>query len=135
MTPTSSLTLDSSIIVHHMRTGDARVAARLKAASELYVPLTALGEILYGIKRSGNDPRAVEQWQKFSQNVVILRPDDSTVAAYAEIKQHLVIKGRPIPDNDMWIAATARSFDLPLYCRDAHFNELADIMTVVQALK
>ncbi len=61
MTPTSSLTLDSSIIVHHMRTGDARVAARLKAASELYVPLTALGEILYGIKRSGNDPRAVEQ--------------------------------------------------------------------------
>ena len=44
-------------------------------------------------------------------------------------------QGNPIPDNDMWIAATAKSHDLPLYCRDDHFDELADIRTVIQKPK
>ena len=132
MNPKSSLALDSSIIIRHMRTADSEIAAKLKAAAELYLPLTALGEILYGIKRSGNDARAVEQWRRFNQNVVILRPDEFTAAAYAEIKQHLACKGKLIPDNDMWIAATAKGHDLPLYCRDTHFDELTDLMTIVQ---
>jgi tRNA(fMet)-specific endonuclease VapC len=97
------------------------------------VPLTALGEILYGIRRSGNDVRAVAQWRRFSQNVVLLHPDESTADAYAEIKNHLASKGKLIPDNDMWIAATAMSHDLPIYCRDGHFDELTGLMTVVQA--
>jgi tRNA(fMet)-specific endonuclease VapC len=128
----SSLALDSSIIIRHMRKANAEIAASLKAASELYVPLTALGEIYYGINRSGNDARAVEQWRRFSQSVVILYPDEATAVAYAEIKMHLEIKGKRIPDNDMWIAATAKSFDLPLYCRDGHFDELKEIMTIMQ---
>lgn len=115
MNPTSSLALESSIIIRHMRTAEPAIAAQLKAAAELYVPLTALGEILYGIRRSGNDARAVEQWRRFSQNVVLLRPDESTAAAYAEIKDHLGGKGKLIPDNDMWIAATAKSHELPLF--------------------
>ncbi len=132
MNPTSSLALGSSIIIRHMRMAEPAIAARLKAATELYLPLTALGEILYGIQRSGNDPRAVEQWGRFSQNVVLLRPDEFTAAAYAEIKQHFASKGKLIPDNDIWIAATAKSHDLPLYCRDSHFDELVDLVTVIQ---
>lgn len=133
MKPTGSLALDSSIIIRHMRAADPEIAARLKSATELYIPLTALGEILFGIKRSGDDARAIEQWLRFSQNVVLLMPDESTAASYAEIKRHLGNKGKLIPDNDMWIAATARSHDLPLYCRDTHFDELSGIMTIIQA--
>ena len=128
-----SLALDSSIIIRHMRTADPAIATKLKAANELYMPLTVLGEILYGIKRSGNNIRAREQWQKFSQTVVLLMPDEATAAAYADIKDHLASKGRPIPDNDMWIAATAKSHDLTLYCRDQHFEELKEMMTIIQA--
>ncbi len=99
----SSLALDSSIIVRHMRTAAPAIAARLKAAAELYLPLTALGELLYGIKRSGNDARAVEQWKRFSQNVVLLRPDELTASAYAEIKLHLANKGKIIAGRpDLW---------------------------------
>lgn len=128
-----SLALDSSIVVRHMRTGDAAVAEQLKSATELYLPLAALGEILYGIKRSGNDPRAGEQWRRFSQGVVLLLPDEATAATYAEFKDHLAAKGRLIPENDLWIAATAKSHALPLYCKDAHFDELAEMMTIIQA--
>lgn len=69
MKAAGSLALDSSLVVRHMRSAEASIAARLKSATELYIPLTALGEILYGIKRSGNDPRAVRQWTLFSQSV------------------------------------------------------------------
>jgi tRNA(fMet)-specific endonuclease VapC len=128
----SSLALDSSIIIRHLRTGDPQIAERLKSASELYLPLTALGEILYGIRRSGNDPRAVGPWQQFSRNIVLLRPDESTAATYADMKHHLASQGKLIPDNDIWIAATARSHDLTLYCRDRHFDELTALMSIIQ---
>lgn len=128
-----SLALDSSVVVRHMRTADPAIAEQLKSATELYLPLTALGEILYGIKRSGNDSRAEEQWRRFSQGVVLLLPDEATAVAYAELKNHLAAKGRLIPENDLWIAATAKSHALPLYCKDAHFDELADLMTIIQA--
>lgn len=100
-----SLALDSSVIVRHMRTADPAIAATLKAATELYLPLTALGEMRFGLQRAGNSRRAVEQWERFSRDVVLLLPDD----------------------------ATAKSQGLPLYCQDAHFNELAHLMTILQA--
>jgi|UniRef100_UPI0037840227 tRNA(fMet)-specific endonuclease VapC len=128
-----SLALDSSVIIRHMRTADAAIAARLKAATELYLPLTALGEMRFGIQRAGNSRRAIEQWERFSREVVVLLPDEATATVYAELKQALATKGKPIPENDLWIAATAKSHGLPLYCQDAHFNELADLMTIIQA--
>lgn len=81
----------------------------------------------------GNSRRAVEQWERFSRDVVLLLPDDATATAYAELKQSLALKGKPIPENDLWIAATAKSHGLPLYCQDAHFNELAGLMSIIQA--
>jgi len=128
-----SLALDSSVIVRHMRTADLVISSRLKAATELYLPLTALGEMRFGLQRAGNSRRAVEQWERFSKEVVLLLPDDATATAYAELKQALAAKGKPIPENDLWIAATAKSHDLLLFCRDAHFDELAELMTIIQA--
>ncbi len=34
---------------------------------------------------------------------------------------------KPIPDNDIWIAATARQHDLVLITRDAHFGHVPDL--------
>lgn len=128
-----SLALDSSIVVRHLRIADPAIALQLKAASELYLPLTVLGEMLYGIRRAGNSRRAIEQWERFSRDVILLMPDEATAAAYGELKDALAVKGKPIPENDLWIAATAKSHGLPLYCKDAHFNELAGLMTILQA--
>ena len=134
MKPRGSLALDSSVVVRHMgRQMLPFIGASLKAATERYLPLTVLGEMLFGIQRAGNSRRAIEQWEHFSQGVILLLPDDSTAIAYAELKQALAAKGKPIPENDLWIAATAKSHGLPLYCKDAHFDELADLMTIIQA--
>jgi tRNA(fMet)-specific endonuclease VapC len=116
-----------------MRTADVAIATQLKAATELYLPLTALGEMRFGIQRAGNSRRAIEQWERFSREVVLFLPDEATASAYADLKQALSTKGKPIPENDLWIAATAKSHGLPLYCKEAHFDELADLMTIIQA--
>lgn len=64
---------------------------------------------------------------------MLLLPDDATASGSTDLKQALATKGKPIPENDLWIAATAKSHGLPLYCKDAHFDELADLMTIIQA--
>jgi len=63
-----------------MRTADPVISSRLKAATELYLPLTALGEMRFGLQRAGNSRRAVEQWERFSKEVVLLLPDDAISA-------------------------------------------------------
>jgi tRNA(fMet)-specific endonuclease VapC len=37
------------------------------------------------------------------------------------------IKGRPIPENDLWIAAIALEHDLIVATRDAHFGEIDNL--------
>lgn len=46
---------------------------------------------------------------------------------YGVIKNQLRVKGRPIPENDIWIAAVARQRDLVLVSRDDHFAKVEGI--------
>lgn len=43
---------------------------------------------------------------------------------YAETKTALRRKGKPIPENDIWIAAFALANDLTLVARDEHFDHV-----------
>ena len=52
----------------------------------------------------------------------LLHPDFQTAKLYAQIKAKLLAAGKPIPDNDIWIAALARQANLPLAARDEHFE-------------
>ena len=68
MKTTGSLALDTSIVVRHLRTADPELAAELSAATELYLPLMALGELRYGVRHSGQQ-RAAEQLERFLREV------------------------------------------------------------------
>jgi tRNA(fMet)-specific endonuclease VapC len=46
---------------------------------------------------------------------------------YGKIKAALITKGKPIPENDIHIAATALQLDLPLYTTDSQFREIEDL--------
>jgi tRNA(fMet)-specific endonuclease VapC len=47
-----------------------------------------------------------------------------TAQYYGKIKDGLRLKGRPIPENDIWVAAAAMQYGLPVATRDAHFDEV-----------
>lgn len=99
-------------------------------ADRLYVPVIVLGEFRYGIAQSRH--RATyESWLKeWTESVSVLDIDTETSFSYASIALELRKKGRPIPTNDLWIAALCRQHSLPVLSRDLHFDLIAGLKRV-----
>jgi predicted nucleic acid-binding protein len=113
-----------------MADGDPGIEAFLTPAQELSVPVVALGEFRYGIKRSRHR-RRYEAWlTEFLASCRVLRVDQGTVTPYADVREELKTSGRPIPSNDVWIAALARQHDLALLTRDKHFEHVPKLRRV-----
>ena len=66
----------------------------------------------------------VAQVRELAARNTILSCDEVTGDIYGQIKVQLRTKGRPIPENDIWIAATAMQHGLTLVTRDRHFQEI-----------
>lgn len=47
-----------------------------------------------------------------------------TAEYYARVFRSLRLKGRPIPTNDLWVAAVALEHGYAVYTRDEHFQEI-----------
>lgn len=97
----------------------------LPADSELIVCVIAVGELYYGALIANRPGHKVQQLIQFLSRYSILHTSDSVAAAYAEIKSALKERGTPIPENDVWIAAFAKTYQLPLVTRDSHFQHVA----------
>ena len=59
--------------------------------------------------------------------VTILEISRTTAQIYGRIKERLLVKGRPIPENDIWIAAIDAENEMILVTRDEHFEQIDDI--------
>jgi tRNA(fMet)-specific endonuclease VapC len=53
-----------------------------------------------------------------------------TAETYSRVRDELRRKGRPIPENDIWIAALARQHDQAVVSRDGHFDDVPDLRRV-----
>ena len=67
---------------------------------------------------------------EFAESCSVLICDTETSRQYGEIKNLLRAKGRPTPENDIWIAAIAKQHKLTLVSRDDHFKEIEDFLTL-----
>jgi predicted nucleic acid-binding protein len=104
---------------------DAAVAAILARAEELAIPVIVLGEYRHGIAQSRNRS-SYENWLSALLNdCMVLDVTEPTTHHYAEISLELKRKGKPIPTNDLWIAALCRQHSLPLLSQDRHFDLVA----------
>jgi predicted nucleic acid-binding protein len=106
---------------------DPAIIPLLARADQIAIPVIALGEYRYGIAQSRHRA-SYAQWLKgLLHDCLVLDANEPTTRYYAEIilelKQlELKRKGRPIPTNDIWIAALCRQHSLPLLSRDRHFD-------------
>ena len=104
---------------------DPAVIANLARADQVAIPAIVLGEYRYGIAQSRNRT-AYANWLKGLLNdCLVLDINEPTTHRYAEITLELRQKGRPIPTNDIWIAALCRQHSFPLLSRDRHFDLVA----------
>ena len=115
-----SVLLDTNIVIAHFR-NDIDLTAQLRSASALYLPWIVLGELSYGARLAQRREAQMTLIRDFLRTATLLLPDQSTSEQYGDVKAELAGMGKPIPDNDIWIAAIARQFDLPLVTRDRHF--------------
>jgi tRNA(fMet)-specific endonuclease VapC len=115
--------LDSNIVIA-LFAQEATVQQRLATATEVFVPSIVLGELYYGARKSARVAANMAQVDAFAASNAILVCDTVTSQHYGEIKNGLRAKGRPIPENDVWIAALAKQYDLMLVSRDGHFHEI-----------
>ncbi len=109
--------------------GDPAAAAAIGGAGTLYLPAAVLGELLYGALNSGRPQRNAALVRAFAARCVLLPVTEAVAARYAEVRISLRQQGRPIPENDVWIAATCLEAALPLLTADIHFSAV-DGLTV-----
>lgn len=96
--------------------------AIVSEAERIAVPVIALGEYRLGIAQSRHRV-SYENWlQEWISSVTVLDIDEETSKSYAALGLELKRKGRPIPTNDLWIAALCRQHALPIVSRDQHFD-------------
>ncbi len=102
--------------------GDPALGARLSAEAHVAIPVVVLGEFRYGIGASRHRGK-YEQWlEDHLPAFEILAVTEATTLTYARVRLSLKKLGRPIPSNDVWIAALALQHRLPVMSRDEHFD-------------
>jgi predicted nucleic acid-binding protein len=113
-----------------MADGDASLSTILKSATEIAVPVITLGEYRYGVRQSRHRMQ-YERWlAALLAGCRVLTIDDRTAEVYADVRGELKRSGRPIPGNDLWIAALTRQHALPLLSRDRHFDVVPGLKRV-----
>lgn len=125
-----SYILDSNIIIDIFR-ADKLILEKVKTFERIYIPVTVLGELYFGAYKSSRTEDHLLQINRLKEVVNILDITEKTTILYGEIKNKLKQRGRPIPENDIWIAAITQEFGYPLVTRDKHFSHILDLEVIM----
>ena len=95
----------------------------------IYINTIIIGEIKGGLRFGSKVDFNQIILQNFleSPRIKCLPIDEETAEYYSQIYAELRRKGKPIPTNDMWIAATALQHRLPLFTYDRDFIHIENL--------
>lgn len=121
-----SVLLDTNIVIG-LFAKDQAVLARLSESARVFIPSIVLGELYFGAYKSAQPEGNVHRIEELVAASAVLVCDATTAAYYGRIKKALRDKGRPLPENDIWIAALAQQHGLIVVSRDQHFKEIESL--------
>lgn len=124
-----SFILDSNIAIGILR-GNQKIIAYIGRLDNMYVPTIVMGELYEGAYKSKRVSENITQLEAFQQRMVIIPLTLETAKCYGLIKNELRQKGKPIPVNDIWIAALALERKLPILTNDHHFLYVSQIEAI-----
>ncbi|MBI5193918.1 MAG: type II toxin-antitoxin system VapC family toxin [Nitrospirae bacterium] len=115
---------------------DSMVTGVIRSVEYIGLSVVVLGELLGGFKGGSKEEKNIEELNEFmdSPRVHLLPVDEETAEFYAKVYRDLKKKGKPIPSNDMWIAASALRHGLSLLTLDEHFNHIDGLILKSKAL-
>lgn len=107
--------------------GNAGLSAVLGPAPQHHLPVIVIGEYRYGLLRSSHREKLEALLETLIRESIVLFVDEATTKAYAQVRDELRQAGRPIPENDIWIAALARQHSQPVVSQDSHFDDVPNL--------
>jgi tRNA(fMet)-specific endonuclease VapC len=125
----SAVALDTNAAIGFLR-GVRPVILRLSDFGSKRLPVPVCGEMRFGALNSAIPAENLAAVDDLTSLCGVLPADERTAVIYAELRAELKRRGRPIPENDIWIAAICLQHDLPLATNDAHFQEVQGLRTV-----
>ena len=126
-----NILIDTNIYTSALK-GDNDTISVLQRANEIAVCSITIGELLSGFKAGNKEKKNREELAEFldTPRVQIYRIDEKTAEFYSEVLNNLKKIGKPIPTNDIWIAAVAFQYGLNLFTRDKHFRHVPGLLLV-----
>jgi tRNA(fMet)-specific endonuclease VapC len=106
--------------------GHPGVMGILAGVQQLALPVVVIGEYRYGIAQSRHRAR-YRRLDSLITEYTVMDVTEQTTHHYAAINVALRQAGKPIPTNDLWIAALCRQHGLPLLSQDRHFDEVSGV--------
>lgn len=111
-------------------TGNSRIADELSKSDAVLFSPVVLGELLDGFEGGNRNRENRENLSRFREKprTLCVPITDETAQWFAHIKQQLRRKGKPVPINDVWIAASCMEHGAKLISLDAHFVNIDGLL-------
>jgi predicted nucleic acid-binding protein len=110
--------------------GDPALEKILSGEPRHQLPVIVVGEYRYGLLRSRHRGHLEGLLETLIRESIILPVDEATAETYSRVRDELRQRGKPIPENDLWIAALARQHHQPVVSRDGHFDDVPDLRRI-----
>jgi tRNA(fMet)-specific endonuclease VapC len=114
--------------------GDPAVVGSISKADALHLPVIVIGEYRFGLRASRLRKRREPKLDALTRVCTVLPILESTTVVYASVRHELKRIGKPIPENDVWIAALALEYGLPILSDDKHFDAVKTVRRVAWQL-
>lgn len=117
--------LDTNAFVAFAR-GDQKVVSLISNSDGILMSNVVVGELLFGFRNGSRFRENMDNLRSFlaEPDVMAMPVSRTTADLYGLISADLRKKGKPIPTNDIRIAAHAVEADMPLVSFDAHFRQV-----------
>ncbi len=120
--------LDTSVAVRFLN-GDRAVVSRVLALPEIFLSaVVVVGELLFGAENSTRPLQNIPRYLEFIETCIVVPLDRKTAVIYAQTRLALKRKGRPIPMNDVWIAAQCLEYGWILVTDDTDFSYVDELV-------
>jgi len=123
------IAVDTNAVIAY-RAGISEVCGIINSAEVVLIPAIVVGELRYGALNSRRIEENQEAVDSFLEHSVFIRIDEKISARYAAVRFALKKIGRPLPENDIWIAAACLEMDVPLLTRDSHFENVEGLRII-----
>ena len=120
-----AVALDTNVLIDAFH-GDEAFRRRMAGADRILVSPVVYAEFMAGFDDSRAGRAAKERFRAFLALDPVETPSigEETADIHVRLFRHLKAQGTPLPQNDLWIAASALEHGAVLLTRDSHFDAI-----------